>query len=248
MSAQGMLKVCDMLDVGEPEIWAVLTVETRGFGFFADRRPQILFERHIFSRQTNRRFDSSHPHISSRRPGGYKGGPREYDRLQEAMTLDEEAALKSASWGLAQIMGFNFALAGYDTVGDMVEAFVDNEDAHLESMGCFIRARSNCLRGIQRRDWATFAACYNGPSYRINDYDNRLAAAYAKSSRSLPDIRLRAAQVALTYLDIDPGPVDGLRGRRTRGAISDFQAANGLMETGELDEDTELKLVEQALA
>ena len=60
------------------------------------------------------------------------------------------------------------------------------------------------------------------------------------------DIRLRAAQVALTYLGIDPGPIDGLRGRRTRGAISDFQAANDLMETGELDEDTEVKLREKA--
>jgi hypothetical protein len=248
MTAEGMLKVCDMLDVGEPEIWAVLTVETRGFGFLSDRRPQILFERHIFSKQTNRQFDSSHPGISNRRPGGYKGGSREYDRLEEAMRLDEEATLKSASWGLAQMMGFNFALAGYDSVRDMINAFVDNEDAHLESMGNFILARSNCRRGIQRQDWATFAACYNGPNFRINDYDNRLAAAHAKSSRTLPDIRLRAAQVGLTYLDMDPGPIDGLRGRRTRGAISGFQEANGLMETGELDEDTEAKLFETAFS
>jgi hypothetical protein len=61
MTADGMSKVCDRLNVGEPEIWAVLMVETRGCGFLADRRPQILFERHIFSKQTGGRFDSDRP-------------------------------------------------------------------------------------------------------------------------------------------------------------------------------------------
>ena len=113
ISGAGMAKVCDTLDVGEPEIWAVLTVETRGFGYLPDRRPQILFERHWFSRLTNRRFDGAHPDISNRSPGGYKGGAAEYARLAQARALDEEAALKSASWGLPQIMGFNHAGAGF---------------------------------------------------------------------------------------------------------------------------------------
>ena len=39
-----------------PVLWAVLTVESRGFGFLADRRPKILFERHIFFRETAGRF------------------------------------------------------------------------------------------------------------------------------------------------------------------------------------------------
>jgi hypothetical protein len=45
------------------------------------------------------------PDISNPKPGGYKGGAGEYSRLEAAMTLDKEAALKSASWGLAQVMG-----------------------------------------------------------------------------------------------------------------------------------------------
>ncbi len=62
----------------------------------------------------------------------------------------------------------------------------------------------------------------------------------------LPDIGLRGAQVALKYLGLDPGPIDGFTGRRTRGAISDFQKKQGLPVTGILDEDTENKLHEEA--
>jgi peptidoglycan hydrolase-like protein with peptidoglycan-binding domain len=73
-----------------------------------------------------------------------------------------------------------------------------------------------------------------------------LAAAHAKVKQSVPDIRLHAAQVALTYLELDPGPVDGERGRRTRGALIDFQGKHKLPETGELDEATEEKLNAEA--
>ena len=83
---------------------AVIDVESRG-GFLADKRPKILFERHYFSRLTKRRYDRSHPAISQPDPGGYKGGRKEYDRLAQAIDLDRDAALRSASWGAFQIMG-----------------------------------------------------------------------------------------------------------------------------------------------
>ena len=148
--------------------------------------------------------------------------------------------------GLPQVMGFNRRNVGFDTVYAMVAARLESEDRHLEALGQFIMGNPKCRIGIQRRDWGTFAACYNGPDFRRNDYDNRLAAAYEKNKRSLPDIGLRAAQVALTYLGYNPGPVDGLRGRRTRGALVELQTRHDLPPTGELDEDTEQALLAEA--
>jgi hypothetical protein len=246
MSSTGMNAVCEMLGVGEPEVWAVLTVETRGFGYLPDRRPQILFERHVFSKRTGGRFDKKHAGISAAAPGGYKGGAAEYDRLAEAMALEPEEALKSASWGLPQVMGFNHRVVGFDSVEAMTEALVESEDRQLEALASFIMGHQKCRIGIQRRDWASFASCYNGPNFRKNDYDNRLAAAFEKNRRMLPDIGLRAAQVALTYLGIDAGGIDGLRGRRTRSALAEFQTRSKLPATGELDEETEAKLMAEA--
>ena len=199
LTSDGMSTVCEALGVGEPEVWAVLTVETRGFGYLADRRPQILFERHIFSKRTDGKHDKKNPSISNRTPGGYEGGAAEYDRLKKAMALNADEALKSASWGLPQVMGFNHRVVGFDSAGAMVEAMVDSEDSQLKAMANFIMANPKCRIGIQRSDWATFAACYNGPDFRKNDYDNRLAAAFEKNKRMLPD-RKRDADHLLPLL------------------------------------------------
>jgi hypothetical protein len=145
-------------------------------------------------------------------------------------------------------MGFNHRVVGFESVADMVSAVVESEDRHLEALASFIMGNQKCRIGIQRRDWASFAACYNGPDFRKNDYDNRLAAAFEKNKRMLPDIGLRAAQVALTYLGFDAGAIDGFRGRRTRSAMAEFQTRNGLPATGELDEESEKKLMAEAFA
>jgi len=242
LNDEGMKQVCDLLEVLDPEIWAVLTVETRGFGFLQDRRPQILFERHIFRRWTNGKFDAGNSNISSTKPGGYVGGSGEYPRLEKAMQLDQEAALQSASWGIGQVMGFNFKVAGFSSVDALVAAMVKDENSQLLAMANFIKGEG-LANALQRQNWTSFARGYNGPDFKKNEYDTRLAAAHAKFKTILPDLHLRTAQAALLYLGINPGPIDGFRGRRTRAALIQFQERHGLVETGELDAGTEDRLL-----
>lgn len=65
MTALGLAECAETLGVHAPEVWAVLTVETRGCGFLPDRRPLILFERHIFHRETAGRHDAVAPDSAS---------------------------------------------------------------------------------------------------------------------------------------------------------------------------------------
>ena len=241
----GMDTVCETLGVSEPEVWAVISVETRSFGFFQDKRPQILFERHVFSRLTSREYDILNPNISSKRPGGYVGGVYEYTRLEKAMEFNRETALQSASWGVGQVMGFNHKAVGFDSVEEMVWDMVESEDRQLLIVARFIQA--NGLRGVLRRhNWASFARGYIGKEFKKNEYDARLAAAYAKYKTILPDLALRTAQAGLVYLGFEPGPIDGLRGRRTRSALILFQERYDLPITGELDSETEERLLAEA--
>jgi hypothetical protein len=57
MTADGLGSGCDKLGVRAAEVWVILTVETLGSGFLPDRRPKILFERHIFHSETKGAFD-----------------------------------------------------------------------------------------------------------------------------------------------------------------------------------------------
>ena len=220
-------------------VWSLLAVETRGFGFLADRRPQILFERHIFHARTQGRFSAGYPDLSAKAAGGYAGAAAEYGRLHRAMQLDRKAALESTSWGMGQVMGFNAVKLGYADVEDMVASFVVNEDQQLEGTVRFIEREPALKQAFDAHVWARVAYYYNGESYAINEYDKKLAEHYAiYAAGHLPDIRLRAAQASLLYLGFDPHGVDGLIGKGTRTALLNFQQARGLAPTAELDEVT----------
>ena len=124
------------------------------------QKPKILFERHIFSRLTNGAYDFTNPDISAPTPGGYGDpGAHQYDRLQSAEQLNQDAALQSASWGLGQIMGMNFAAAGFPDVTAMVAAMIGSEDAQLGAMAAFIQSNNMSVK-LQNQDWAGFASMY----------------------------------------------------------------------------------------
>jgi hypothetical protein len=223
--------------VGIPDaaMWAVIHVESSGAGYLPDRRPKILFERHKFHRATSGEFDDSHPDISNPRAGGYgAGGAHQYDRLEVALGLDRTAALESASWGLGQVLGSNFEVAGFADVEEMVARMVRSERNQLLGMFNFIDG-NNLGRHLRNRNWLAFALGYNGANAEENGYPHKLESAFNTfDGGSTPDIEVRIAQLALTFLGHRPGGVDGLFGNNSRAALRRFQAAEGRPQTTEL--------------
>ena len=245
LSQDGLQRCTTLLGVGEAAIWTLLSVETKSCGFLPDRRPLILFERHIFHKQTDGAFDASHPATSSPTPGGYEGGAKEYDRLAQAIALNREAALNSASWGIGQVMGFNSKLAGFATVESMVEAMQSGEDGQLTAVASFLKGRRLHL-ALAARDWPRFAAGYNGPDFHKNQYDTRLSATFAAySTGTTPNIKVRQAQVILMMLGRDVGSIDGILGKRTRSAAADFRIQRGLPPSDVIDEPLISALIQQ---
>lgn len=226
------------LDCMVAAVRAVLDVESRG-GFLRDTRPKILFERHYFSRLTDGRFDEGHPEISNHKPGGYAGGAAEYDRLREAMALDRDAALRSASWGSFQIMGDNFKLAGFSTIGGFVDAMCRGEGEHLKAFVTFAEKRG-LADELRRCDWLGFARGYNGANFAINRYDTKLAAAFAfhsaggsRTRSPLPVLKIGASGGEVKTLQAALGvSVDGDFGPTTKAAVLAFQKSKGMYADG----------------
>lgn len=177
-----------LLGVSEAAVKAVLEVETGNKGgFLAPGKPTILFEGHIFWSQLSKHGldpdklqegneDILYPKWTK---AHYKGGMGEYERLERARLIHREAADSSASWGLAQIMGFNYAVCGCKSANEFVEAMSDNEGRQLELFVRFIKG-NKWDKFLQALDWKEFARHYNGPAYEQNQYDKRLTAAYEK--------------------------------------------------------------------
>ncbi len=241
LSTVGLSTASHELGVLAPEIWTVLAVETSGCGYLPDHRPQILYERHIFHRLTKGKFDDGD--ISDSTAGGYgQSGAHQYDRLALAIAKNRTAALQSCSWGIGQIMGENYALAGFPEVEHMVAAMSESEDQQLAAMANFL-VSSRLDIPLRAHDWASFARGYNGPNYAINRYDNQLNAEFQKYSAGvLPDLNVRAAQLYLTYLHFHPGNVDGIARARTLSALADFQTQHRLTKTYTIDAETVAQL------
>ncbi|MFZ2007128.1 MAG: N-acetylmuramidase family protein [Stellaceae bacterium] len=167
----------------EPEaVWAVCDIESAGGGFLPDKRPKLLYEAHLFGRLTQHRWDATHPNISSpvwNRALYGAPGAHQYDRLAEAIALDRAAALQSASWGMFQIVGMNFAACGFASVEDYVAAMCESEAAQLAAFAAFC-AHEELVPLLVARNWLQFALRYNGPGEAANDYAGKLAAAYSR--------------------------------------------------------------------
>ena len=190
----------DTLGVDVASIMAVTEVEARKSGFYPEGEPIVLFERHKFYKFLSEKRGIA-PHVSAQNPslcnpksGGYIGGRSEWFRLQNACAIDRECALMSASYGLFQIMGFNFAYCGFDNVEDFVTAVSTSEAAQLQAFCAFVSHKDNAgmLAALRAQDWAGFARRYNGASYAQNDYDHKLMAAHRRYDALYPTLPVSA--------------------------------------------------------
>ena len=236
-SATIYAEIAAMLGCEAAVVRAVVDVEAAGKGFLDDSRPKILFERHWFHRLTEGRYSRIAPEVSSPEAGGYDGGAAEYSRLHLALDLDRSAALRSTSWGLPQVMGFNSTIVGYRDVEAFVEAMCAGEDQQLWAFAGFVSSAGLSV-ALREKAWAQFARRYNGPAYSRNRYDVRLVAAYAKALAEARDpmaasVRGPIAEVqALLCLAGHRVVVDGWGGPKTEAAIRAFQASHGLQVDG----------------
>lgn len=191
---------CDIASVR-----AVCEVESGKSGFNPDGSVKTLFEGHYFYRYTKGAYSSTDPDLSY--PSWTKvhygrTWQAEQSRLARATVLDREAALKSASWGKFQIMGFNYQLAGFDSVEAFVAAMQRDERSQLLAFVEFVKNSTPVmLESLRTRNWAGFARAYNGPGYAVNAYDTKLASAYAKYASEPAPAQAPAAPAQIPQAD-----------------------------------------------
>lgn len=187
LTENDFIRCSNLIGTDIATIKAVCEVESGGSGFISPGKPKILFEGHIFWKELKKAGLKPENYIQGNEDILYKawdktkycGGSREYDKLERAIVIDRCCALKSASWGLFQIMGFNYLMCGCETIDDFVGKMKRSEGSQLDLFTEFIKR--NALGGYLRDlDWAGFAKAYNGPGYRENKYDEKLESAYNK--------------------------------------------------------------------
>jgi N-acetylmuramidase len=168
-------------------IRGITMVESGGRGGFGPSgKPVILYEPHVFSRNTGHGYDSSHPAISSLRWNRALYGRTQEDRygqLFDAVALDVDAAFAATSYGLFQILGENWKVCGYSSAWAMARCMAQSEADQLDALIRFVTGNKllSQLRACAGNPDACvpFVRAYNGASYAANEYHIKLARAIA---------------------------------------------------------------------
>ena len=179
-------------DLEPAVILAIQSVESGNNGYLPDGRPKILFEGHVFWRMLKAAGKNPADYVKGNEDilfekqdrSKYTNGASEYVRLEKAEKIDRVAALKSASWGEFQIMGFNHKTVGYPDVDSFVESISQPGAGQIRAVLAFMD--NNKLLPLVRgphKNWAKFAAAYNGAGYKKNQYDVKLQKAYDRFSK-----------------------------------------------------------------
>ncbi|MGE0134968.1 MAG: LysM peptidoglycan-binding domain-containing protein [Dehalococcoidia bacterium] len=237
--------LCRTVGLDPAAIVAVLYTESGGRGSGPDGRMVIRFENHLFrgflGHERAAEFDAHFQfdpgtvwqgHLFCR-PGGdwepcHLSQAGEWEVLDFARSLDDAAALYSISMGIAQIMGFNHALVGYDNVHEMFERFSSDIRYQILGMFDFIRGHgdtSPMLEALRVRNYEAFATGYNGNG-QAAFYGGliRSAAAVFGQLQGSPPVPSGGGAIYV----VQPGDSLGAIAARFGTTIAALVAANGI--------------------
>ncbi|WP_331686696.1 N-acetylmuramidase domain-containing protein [Consotaella aegiceratis] len=233
---------------------AVALVETnaKAFALVGNRQePLIRFEGHYFDRglRGDARATARAAGLADPRAGRIANPRSQAARwrlLDRAVAIDAEAAHAATSWGLGQVMGAHWKKLGFASATDLAATARQSTAGQFDIVARFLRL-GGLDRRLDRADFEGFARRYNGPGFRRNRYDDKIAVALTKARRALADplesnmtqlgargAAVTALQRGLCQVGLDV-VVDGIFGPKTRAMVALFQARQGMVATGAAD-------------
>ena len=256
---EGIGKAAAEFGIEPAALLAVAEIESGGHAFAdvdGSIGPPIRFGGHYFDRRPSaeRRAEARRLGLASPVAGAVSNPASQSARwrlLDRAAAIDRNAAWESTSWGIGQVMGAHWAWLGYASVEAMVSEARTGAAGQARLMALYI-TRAGLAEALRLRDRAAFARGYNGPGYRANRYDEKLAAAFARHAggagakqNAMPPAAKPAAMLkrgdrgpAVTDLQTAlcgagyPVAVDGAFGRLTAEAVMRYQRDHGLAADG----------------
>lgn len=151
---------------------AILMKESNQSGFNKNGLIKTRFEKHIYIGFKNVANGTKKRHPSL--PG--------LDPIWIKSHSETQLEFLSTSFGIAQIMGYWYKLLGYETINEMIDAWVDSEEIQIRDF-CLFCVRyndGNFLKALKLLNFQSIAMQYNGRGYAQNNYDKDLHTYFQK--------------------------------------------------------------------
>jgi len=183
LTKESIIQAATDLNVPPAAIAAIAEVEAGPYGaFLKDGKPVILYERHVFARNTRPagKYNVTHPDLSSPvRTAKYGTLAAQWVKFDRAAKLDRRSAIRACSFGLFQVLGENAVSLGYSDEEEFFGEMHTGVTAHLEACARFLKV-NNLEDELRAQRWSAVARVYNGPDYADGNYHVKLARAYQR--------------------------------------------------------------------
>jgi hypothetical protein len=174
------VKAAKELEIEVSALMAIAKKESGSHGaFYKEGEAVILYERHkMYSHLKASGFDvkdlaNDNPDLVNKTPGGYGKFSTQHSKLDKAKDIDESSAIKSASWGLFQVMGENYKWGGYKSPQELEKAMNTSEQDQLKLFVGFIKNKNNgaLIKALNDHNWEKVASLYNGTNWKNQNPD-----------------------------------------------------------------------------
>lgn len=172
ISDQAFKDTARKLGVEEATIRAVAKIEGGSKAFYTDTNfPIVRMENHIIKRYCDNNK------LQCPDFGKNQTGINEWYRFKKAYDWNKKAAIYSTSFGMFQIMGFNYAYVGWPSLESFYASMSESADEQLKAFVNFV-IKKKLVTALKNHDWKAFAKGYNGATYYVLQYDVKLKNAY----------------------------------------------------------------------
>lgn len=140
----------------------------------------IRFEKHkwkkyrLNSRETKKFDNTRNPNAFDKRWINFEQMNAQCCDDGELVEIARYAAIKSHSFGWCQIMGFNHRNCGFENPQKWFEAMLTIE-GQRQCFVSFVKNSQTLLKAFQVADIDTLSHHYNGPAFRRNKYNIKIA-------------------------------------------------------------------------
>lgn len=182
-----LTELANQNDIEAPVLKAIVEVESCGAGFYPldseyAGKCKVRFEADYFQKFASTRPFFLPPSLTveaSKNDSKYNGRMA----YEQAILQSPSSAIKATSFGIGQVMGFNYERAGYTSLIEFSNAMEESEANQLRAFVKFVISNPALLVAAQQRDFVTIARLYNGANYLLRGYDKKLISAYQALSR-----------------------------------------------------------------
>lgn len=182
-----LAEFAEKYSIEKEKLQAILDIESKANALDNEGFPTVRFECHIFNDMNTRYCDEYRKDDDEKLDCTINSGEffskvsseTNKEAFLKAKKINSDLAICSSSFGMAQVMGFNYKFVGFNSMDEFYKAMLKKE-GQITAFLNYIRNKEIVFDQLRSKDtnWKIVADGYNGAASDANNYATKLETKY----------------------------------------------------------------------